>query len=173
MNILFLGDSLIEYFDWQERFPGHRIGNFGVAGESVQGLFSRVTMMEEFSPDADRVFIMSGINNIAMGDDDFIGFYRVVIERLQSLYPGAVITACSLLPVNMEFISNETIKKVNRALYGLVKETGTEWLNMYDRFIDTKGRVITEYLLEDGVHISQQGYVVWSGAVEEIINRKM
>jgi lysophospholipase L1-like esterase len=171
MNILLVGDSLIEYFDWQGRFPGHRIGNFGIAGESVQGLLSRVMMIKESFPDAHMIFIMSGINNIAMGDDDFTGFYKVIIERLKSAYPGADIIANSLLPVIMEFIQNDTIKKVNSALYDLVKETEIEWLNMYDRYIDTKGRVIKEYLLEDGVHISSEGYAVWSQAVEEIINR--
>lgn len=173
MNILFLGDSLIEYFDWQERFPGHRIGNFGVSGESVQGLLSRVMMFGESFADADMIFIMSGINNIAMGDDDFISFYRVIIERLQSAYPAADIIANNLLPVNMEFIQNDTINKVNEALQNLTNETGIELLNINKRFIDTQGRVIKDYLLEDGVHISNEGYAVWSRAVEEIINRKM
>ncbi|UCH81027.1 MAG: hypothetical protein JSW20_00050 [Nitrospiraceae bacterium] len=171
MNVLFLGDSLIEYFDWQARFPGHRIGNFGIAGESVQGLLSRVMNIKESFSDAGMVIVMSGINNIAMGDDDFIRFYRFVIERLQSSYPEAVITACSLLPVNMDFICNDTIIRVNRALYELVKETGIEWLNIFERFIDTRGRVITEYLLEDGVHVSNEGYAIWSKAVDEIINK--
>ena len=31
----------------------------------------------------------------------------------------------------------------------------------------------TTFLPEDGVHISNEGYKVWSRAVEEIINRKM
>ena len=172
MNILFLGDSLIEYFDWQQRFPDHRIGNFGNAGESVQGLLSRVMMIGETFVDADMVFIMSGINNIAMGDDDFIGFYKVIIEKLKAAYPSAVIVANSLLPVNMEFIKNDTVRKVNEALQELVNETGIEHLNIHDRFVDTKGRVIKEYLLDDGVHISNEGYNVWSMAVEEIVDRK-
>ena len=173
MNILFLGDSLIEYFDWQQRFPGHRVGNFGIAGESVQGLLSRIMMTGESFEDADMIFIMSGINNIAMGDDEFIGSYKVIIERLRSAYPEADIIVNSLLPVNMEFIKNDTIKQLNEALQNLANETGIELLNIYSRFVDTKGRVIKEYLLEDGVHISNEGYAVWSRAVEERINRKM
>ncbi len=172
MNILFIGDSLIEYFDWQERFPDHKIGNFGVAGESVQGLLSRIMLIKESFPDAHMVFIMSGINNIAMGDTDIIASYRMIVERLQSAYPASDIIANSLLPVTIEFINNDTIKKVNEALQCLVQETGTELLDMHSRFLDTKGRVIAEYLLDDGVHISNEGYAVWARAVEEIINRK-
>ena len=108
-----------------------------------------------------------------MGDNDFIGDYKVIIERLQSAYPEAVILANSLLPVNMEYIKNETIDEVNKALQTLANETGIEHLNIHDRFVDTKGRVIKEYLLDDGVHISNEGYAVWSKAVEEIVARKL
>ncbi len=170
MKLLFLGDSLIEYFDWQKRFPMHKVGNYGVAGESVQGLLTRIMMIKDSFPDAHIIFIMSGINNIAMGDEEFTGYYRVIIERLQSAYPEAAIIANSLLPVNMEYINNESIKKINKSLYDLTRETGIDWLNMYDRFIDTTGRLIKEYLLDDGVHISNEGYTVWSRAVEERIN---
>jgi lysophospholipase L1-like esterase len=172
MKLLFLGDSLIEYFDWQQRFPDHVTGNYGIAGESVQGLLSRVMTIRESFAEADIVFIMSGINNVAMGDDNFTGTYRAIIERLQSAYPGARIIANTLFPVSMDFISNETIKVVNMELEKLVEETGIELLNIYKRFVDTKGGAISEYLLEDGVHLSKDGYAVWSGAIEEAIKNK-
>ncbi|HDH01537.1 MAG TPA: GDSL family lipase, partial [Nitrospirae bacterium] len=41
-DILFLGHSLIEFFDWQTRFPDHRVASLGVAGETVEGLLSRL-----------------------------------------------------------------------------------------------------------------------------------
>ena len=59
MDILFLGDSLIEYFDWNERLPGHNIVNLGIAGESVQGLLSRVMKISETSQNAEMIFIMT------------------------------------------------------------------------------------------------------------------
>ena len=41
MDMLFIGHSLVEFFDWQVRFPGHRAANLGVAGESVADIRSR------------------------------------------------------------------------------------------------------------------------------------
>jgi len=38
-TILFIGDSLTEFFDWQKRFPGHKVVNLGSAGETVETLF--------------------------------------------------------------------------------------------------------------------------------------
>lgn len=169
MNILFLGDSLIEYFDWQKHFKEHRVANLGVAGESVQGLLSRVVRLKEAYADADLIFIMSGINNVAMGDIEFLDFYSVILEKLKSAYPKAKIAVNSLLPTIVEFVSNETIRNVNESLKALADKTNANYVDVYKRFIDTKGRPIKEYLLDDGVHLSRHGYDVWSNMIEGII----
>jgi lysophospholipase L1-like esterase len=169
MNILFMGDSLVEYFDWQSRFPEHRIANHGVAGESVQGLHSRAGRIRDACPEADLIFIMSGINNVAMEDLDFFESYRLIINELHSFYPDARIFINSLLPTVVSFIPDDTIGWANSHLHKLAADSGVEYLNIYSRFVDTKGNPIREYLLEDGVHLSSHGYTVWSGAVEEVI----
>ncbi|MEW6601762.1 MAG: GDSL-type esterase/lipase family protein [Nitrospirota bacterium] len=164
-----MGDSLIEYFDWQGRFPEHLAANLGVAGESVEGLFSRVIKTKEVSPEADMVFIMSGINNVAMGDTEFIDFYRMIIEKLTSTYPDAKIFINSLLPVSIDFISNDSVRVVNEALKKLAGEAGVGYLDVYRRFMDTHGRPVREYLLADGVHLSRTGYEVWAKVIQQVI----
>jgi lysophospholipase L1-like esterase len=169
MNILFLGDSLIEYFDWQERFPNHEVANLGMAGESVEGLLSRVVKVKEVCLKADLVFIMTGINNVAMGDLEFFNFYNVIIEKLFSFYPDAKIFVHTLLPTIVDFISNDSIHRANDSLRRLAKDAGAEYLDIYSRFVDTKGQPIKEYLLDDGVHVSNEGYAVWSKVIEGVI----
>ncbi|MBL7031739.1 MAG: GDSL family lipase [Nitrospira sp.] len=170
MNILLLGDSLIEYFDWQERFPGHRCANLGAAGESVGGLLSRIGNTKNICPEADMIFIMTGINNVAMGDTGFQDLYRTILEGLFSAYPRTRIYINSLLPTAVDFISNGSIMGTNSSLKVLAEETGAEFLDVYSLFIDTKGNPIKEYLLDDGVHLSNAGYAVWAVALEKIIN---
>jgi len=169
MNILFLGDSLIEYFDWQERFPDHRVANLGMAGESVQGLLSRVVKVKEVCPAADLILIMTGINNVAMGDLEFFDFYKIILDKLSSFYPDASIFLHSLLPTDVHFISESTIQRVNRSLEILAHDSGVKYMDIYSRFIDTKGSPVKEYLLDDGVHLSRAGYNVWANAVEKLI----
>lgn len=169
MKLLFLGDSLIEYYDWQSRFPEHTVINSGMAGESVEGLLGRVMRIKEVCPEADHLFIMSGINNVAMGDLEFLECYRVIIERLSEAYRSAMIHAVSLLPVIVDFIDNESIRKINGLLRDIALKTDAEYMDLYRRFVDSQGRPIKEYLLDDGVHLSGHGYACWSGAVEEAI----
>lgn len=169
MNILFLGDSLIEFFDWQERFPGHGIANLGVAGESVEGLSSRLDWIVRNHPSADLMFIMTGINNVAMEDLDIFDAYREILKKLKAAYPGAGIYINSLLPALVEFIPDEAIQRVNSSLRNLAGETGSKYLNVYALFVDEKGQPRKDYLLDDGIHLSDRGYAVWSRALESVI----
>ena len=170
MNILLLGDSLIEYFDWQERFPRHICTNLGMAGESIGGLLARLRSTIDKYPDADMVFIMTGINNVAMGDIEFSALYRTILEKLSSKYTRARIVINSLLPTAVDFISSGSIMGINSSLKVLAKETGAEFLDIYSLFIDRKGDPIREYLLDDGVHLSAEGYAVWAVVLEKAIN---
>jgi lysophospholipase L1-like esterase len=169
MNILLLGDSLIEYFDWQGRFPGHMCANLGMAGESVVGLLSRLKRTIKRYPEADMVFIMTGINNVVMEDIEFLDPYRSILEKLSSAYPDARIFINSLLPAAVDFISNDSIMIVNSSLKALADETAAKFLDIYTLFTDRNGKPIKEYLLEDGVHLSAHGYAVWAAALERII----
>ena len=171
MNILLLGDSLVEYFNWKSRFPEHTCINLGMAGESVGGLLSRIGSTKRFCPEADMIFIMSGINNVAMEDTDFIEQYRSIIRELTSSYPAAAIFINSLLPTAADFISNSAIMEVNTLLQTLASVPGVEFLDIYSLFTDRNGDTIRDYLLEDGVHLSAAGYLVWSAALERTINR--
>jgi|Deesub1362A_J573_1020465.scaffolds.fasta_scaffold00361_20 lysophospholipase L1-like esterase len=170
MDILFIGHSLIEFFDWQERFPAERVINLGVAGEMVRGLLSRIDSIVTDHPSADMIFLMTGLNDVAMEETGFIETYREVIERLKTAYPDTIIYIHSLLPTIVEFIDNETIKEVNDSIQKLALDTGVEYIDIYDLFIDSDGRPIREYLLDDGVHLSESGYAVWSGVIEGKIN---
>ncbi len=170
LNILFLGHSLIEFFDWQKRFPGHTVRNLGVAGESVEGLLSRLDRIIKTYPEADLIFIMTGINNIAMEDFDFLDSYRQIIAKLSVAYPEAKMFIHSLLPVLVDFISNDSILNVNDAIKTLAIGMRVEFVDVQKHFIDNRGNPNKDYLLDDGVHLSDEGYNVWSGILEEIIN---
>lgn len=170
MKILFIGHSLVEFFDWQNRFPLHTIANLGVAGETVVGLLSRIGSVIASNPYADLIFVMTGLNDVAMEDFGFISSYKEIIRKLTFAYPDARIYIHSLLPTNVEFITDRSIQEVNNALRELAVNTGVEYLNIYKIFIDEKGSVHREYLLNDGVHLSDKGYAAWAGALDDIIN---
>jgi len=170
MVLIFIGDSLIEFHNWQASFPEHRIHNYGMAGETVEGLLARVMNIRQLCMNADMIFIMSGINNVAMGEVGFIDFYRVIIDKLKNSYPEAQIYVHSILPTFIDLIPNQLIRDVNERLKELSDSSGVNYIDLYSRFTDKDGAPIRRLFLEDGVHLSERGYELWTGVIKKIIN---
>jgi lysophospholipase L1-like esterase len=169
MRLLFIGDSLIEYFDWERRFPNYTVYNLGIAGETVEGLASRLNWVIRKMKAPDRVFIMSGINNMAIGNPDFISTYRGVIQEIRQAWPSATIVVHSLLPVLFRFISNEDIRFMNVRLKHLAAGESVLYLDIHAAFLNEKGRPVPALLEDDGVHVSEEGYKVWSSEIEKLL----
>lgn len=165
-NILFIGDSLVEFFDWQERFPKYTISNLGISGETVEGLHSRIGRIISKYPSPDLVLIMTGINNVAMEDLGFLDSYRGIVKALSSAYPHTRIVLHALLPTLLPWIPNERIQEVNHSLHTIAQEMNTEFLDLYNMFVDPQGNPIKGYLLPDGVHLSEKGYSRWTETLE-------
>lgn len=165
-KILFAGDSLIEYYDWAARFPEYRVHNMGWSGETVEGLLGRIELIIRQCPNPDFIFIMSGTNNIAMEETDFTSAYRQIIDKLKKALPATRICIHSLPPIMISWFDPELAPRANRKLRTLADETGIDFIDVYQLF--QQGGV-NQCLVEDGVHISDQGYAIWSAAIAKMI----
>lgn len=168
LQLIFIGDSLIEYFDWQQRFPGHQVLNLGLSGETVQGLAARVRRIIGTAAAPDVLFIMSGINNLAMDDFKILVEYERLLKNLKTAFPSTTIVVQSILPVTM-WTDNKKIEEINRELKGIAKALKISFIDVYSLFVGADGSPQVEYLLEDGVHLSEKGYEVWSNKVEDFL----
>jgi lysophospholipase L1-like esterase len=168
-RILFIGDSLTEFFDWQRRFPGHEIVNLGSAGETVEGLLSRTDRLTKLTPAPDAVFLMTGINNVAIEDYDFLDSYGEIVEKISAAFPGVRLFIQSILPALVPWISGEAIRELNRSLQEIAEKAGKEYLDIYSLFIGPDGTGVRDYFLPDGVHLSDAGYTAWSKALERLL----
>jgi len=166
-KFLFIGDSLIEFFNWQKRFPGRQIYNFGAAGETAEGLLARLPQVIARVRSPDLVMIMTGINNVAMEDFNFPVTYEKIVALLQKNYRRANIVVTSLLPVDLFFLG-DAVPGVNRRLQEIARDKEIVYLDLYPLFLGPDSRPVASYYEADGVHLSQEGYEVWAGALEEI-----
>jgi lysophospholipase L1-like esterase len=168
-NLVFIGDSLTEGGNWQKRFPKYRITNLGISGEPVESLLDRRDRIRASIDDPDFIFLMTGINNIAMEQYDITGPYHEIVRNLSTWYKKSIVVIQSILPVALEWISNNIIRDTNRHLEQIAREFSAEYLDVYSLFIDSQGNPKKEYFQDDGVHLTRKGYDVWAGEVERFL----
>jgi lysophospholipase L1-like esterase len=169
-NLVFIGDSLTQWCDWEQRLPGHIVTNLGIAGETVEGLLARRERIRARILDPDFIFLMTGINNIATGERDIIKPYREIVRNLTTWYKKARTVVQSVLPADLEWIDNNDIRDINRLLEQIAREYGADYLDIYSRFVDPQGNPQHGYLSDDGVHLAGMGYDVWSKEVARFVN---
>ncbi len=170
-HLVFIGDSLTEWFDWQSRFPDYHVTNLGISGEPIEGLLSRRERIRATIRDPSAIFLMTGINNIAMEEYDIAAPYREIVRSLTTWYKQTTIVVQSILPVNLEWINNNIITDTNRLLEQIAREYSAEYLDVYRLFVDSNGNSKVAYLQDDGVHLSSKGYKVWADEVERFLER--
>ena len=164
--LLFIGDSLIEFFDWQARFPDRKIFNYGIAGETAEGLFARLPYILPQVQTPSLVMVMTGINNVAMEDYGFLMTYPKIISRLRGAYEKTTIAIASLLPADLSFLG-DAVPRLNRRLRETALQNKVLYLDLYPLYTDKNSRIINRYFEPDGVHLTEAGYEVWSQALEK------
>jgi len=170
-KLVFIGDSLTEWFDWDRRFPACEVVNLGISGETVEELLDRRDLIREQAGNPDLVFLMTGINNVLQERYAITGPYREIVRNFTTWWKSATVVVQSLLPVDYSWISNDTIRDLNRQLKDIAHEQGADYLDVFAAFVDKDGRPIAGYLSDDGVHLASKGYEVWAKVVEEYLNR--
>jgi len=168
-NLVFIGDSLTASYNWQKRFPKYRITNLGISGEPVESLLDRRERIRASIDDPDFIFLMTGINNIAMEQYNITGPYHEIVRDLSTWYKKSVVVIQSILPVALEWISNYVIRDTNRRLEQIARDFSAEYLDVYSLFIDSNGNPKNEYFQDDGVHLTDEGYDVWASEVERFL----
>ena len=171
-NLVFIGDSLTQWGDWERRFPGYQVSNLGISGETVEGLLARRERIRTQIENPDFIFLMTGINNIATEQYDIIPPYREIVRNLTTWYKQSTVVVQSMLPVDIEWVSETVIQNINRQLKEIAHEFNAEYLDVYRLFVDAQGLPKQGYLSDDGVHLAGKGYDAWAREVERFLLEK-
>lgn len=170
MKIILAGDSLTEGMNVSKYFSGNEVINKGVYGDNLEGLLARLDA-DIISQEPDLLFILIGTNDFALGrgNTEILSSFKKMIDRLSASLPCTEIYITSLLPTrNIENRPNERIDDLNRHLEVLVAEANFGFLSLSEVFKDEKG-MLREEATTDGLHLSETGYKLWAGVLNEYI----
>ena len=184
-NVLFMGDSITDF--WRnpdgpfagkpvldKYFGQWKVANFGIAGDTTQGVLYRLKSGEGkgFSPRA--IMLMIGTNNTARNTAAEIaeGIGAVVLE-LQNDFPSAKILLLGVFPRGR---ANDpvraTIADINRRISKLHDGKRVHYLDIGAGFLDAAGNIPPD-VMSDGLHPGAKGYEIWAKAVIDPLTKLM
>lgn len=113
--------------------------------------------------DANKFYILIGVNSIAYSKESFVQKYAAVVKSIKEFHPDAIIYVQSITPVatnNSYNLNNKTINEYNEALIEMVKEVGVYYLDIHSALADENG-VLPENATTDGLHFGPTYYQKW------------
>lgn len=184
-ELLLMGDSITDF--WRnptgnyagkpvldKYFSQWKVANFGIAGDTTQGVLFRLQDGEGkgFSPRA--IMLMIGTNNSASNTAAEIaeGVGAVVLS-LQNNFPQAKILLLGIFPRGKAADPVRVkLADINRSIAKLQDGERVQYLDIGAGFLDANGDIPAD-VMSDGLHPTTKGYEIWAQAVKEPLAKLM
>jgi lysophospholipase L1-like esterase len=173
-DIVFLGDSLTESFDLHKHFERNDLRNRGMSGDITDQVIYRLEEITNAKPA--KVFLMIGINDVYQGYEvnHIVSNIGIILGRFIDHCPGTKLYVQSILPINTAKLFadkavNTTIYQINLRLKEICDRQKITFIDIHPDFLNNKGEM-TEAYTYDGVHLSEEGYILWSDLIQNYLN---
>ena len=175
-DIIFIGDSIVEYYPFQELLgTAKTIVNRGIRGYQT-GLLLDNLDAHLYGDAVDQIVLLIGTNDIGkdIPMNEALDNLEGVIQSLNRDYPLSQIKLLSILPVNegeeykqtVYIRTNEKIREWNQAYEALASAyMQVDFVPIYDSLTDSEGQLKSAYTT-DGLHLSVAGYQALSDALK-------
>ena len=179
VDVLFMGDSITDFWRndtgpfagkavMDRTWPGLNIANFGIAGDTTQGVLYRLANGEGegFTPKA--IMLMIGTNNTAANNHmEIAEAIGAIVLDMETRWPDAQILLLGIFPRGMpDDPVRDEIARINTIIARLDARPNVHYLDIGEVFLDANG-VIPEAIMSDRLHPSTAGYELWAEAVKE------
>lgn len=166
-DIVFFGDSHIEFFEAAELLNDRRIRNRGFSGETSEDLLVRAEEVTRGDPR--KVVLLAGANDVFQGrsQDQYITDMRALIATITSRSGELIVIT---IPPSSDPLVQKKIEEFNSALQDLCRKNDVQLLDL-DPLLLQNGTLDPE-LTTDGVHLNAAGYRRILPLLKPVLQRK-
>ncbi len=184
IDLLFVGDSITDWFSWGLRgnaatggkvweasFGPMKPANFGIAGDTTDGVLWRMQNGELEGFKAKLIVLMLGTNNINRNpNDEIVDGNRLIIEEFKKRQAQAKVLVLGVFPRSNNRQPEQTpalraaIKEINAGLAKLADNRQVFFMDIGDKFLAADGS-IPAGIMADGLHPTEKGYPIWADAI--------
>jgi lysophospholipase L1-like esterase len=187
IDLLFMGDSITDWWRnpgrgapingaipyggkavFEKHFGSLKVANFGIAGDTTQGVLYRLQNGEGqgFQPKA--IMLMIGTNNTGQNSPPEIalGIADIVFEMRKD-FPDAKILLLGIFPRTSGGPSTMAkINEINKIIPALNDNQHVFYLDIGNKFLAADGSLPKD-IMSDGLHPTSKGYEIWANAVQD------
>ncbi len=171
---LFYGSSSIRLWDGLlADFIAFKPVNLGFGGSTLAActwFFDRV--MDGYKPE--RLVLYAGDNDLGDGrhpEEVFI-FFQELAERVAGRFGALPCYFISLKPSINRWHMAGQFNFTNQIISAEIKNNrpNWHWIDIYSAMLNTDGNPNLQYYLDDGLHLSKQGYLVWKTIITNALS---
>jgi beta-glucosidase len=188
VGLLFLGDSITEGWKhapdlWTERYQRYQPANFGIGGDTTQGVIWRIAHGELDGIHPRVVVLMLGTNNTATHTAAQIAAAdRKIVALIRQKLPGTKVLLLAIFPRGPRKASDGTIedgvsrmkviRAVNPELAKLDDGRNVRYLDIGAKFLGPDGK-IPDAIMADHLHPTPAGYRIWADAMQPLLDEML
>jgi lysophospholipase L1-like esterase len=168
-EIIFLGNSITDFCDWQELFRNSNIKNRGIGGDIIHGVMNRLDEVVESNPK--KIFLMIGNNDLGHGKsvELILSDYERLVKLILKKTPESELYLQSILPTNdRPKRDNNDIVKINNGIVQIAQKYSLTYINLFDLLKTDNNELNMNYSF-DGLHLNGNGYLIWKNAINEFV----
>ena len=172
-TVVFLGDSITQGWgdDMGNTFPGLRVANRGISGDTTRGMLLRLKN-DVLALKPKGIVMLMGTNDLEEGADaaTISNNIELMLEAIRKNDPKTPVTLCRVFPASAsKKRPSDQIQAINAAIANVAK--GFPQVTMVDTwtlFANEKGDA-KESEFPDLLHPNQMGYAKWGAAIRPVL----
>lgn len=177
IDLLFMGDSITDWWDserepfagkavFDKYFGAMKVANFGIAGDTTQGVLYRLRNGEGEGYDPKAVMLLIGVNNTRGNTPPEIAEgIGAVVHQLRQNFPNARILLLGVFPYRQAGDPmRDDIAYINSVISRLHDGDKVHYLDIGHVFLDEQGNIPAD-VMSDALHPTAKGYELWAQAV--------
>jgi lysophospholipase L1-like esterase len=194
-RVVFMGDSITDFWKLTEYFPGKPYINRGISGQTTPQMLVRMYPDVIVHKPAAMV-VLAGINDISQNTGPATA--EMVEQNIMAMTDiaqrnGIKVILCSILPISdYAYIKMQAsgkpnpymkvpvtathppadILKLNAWMKEYALKTGAVYVDYFSAMVDEKG-FLMENISEDGIHPNTEGYRIMTRVIEKVIEKEL
>ncbi len=164
-NIVFLGDSITDFYDLDKYYPNNFVVNSGISGNTTDDILEDMKN-RVYCYNPSKVFLLIGTNDLELGTsiDNIVNNIIKITKQIKKNRKNTKIYIESIYPVNHDIGNNmagkrdnNDIKEINKKLKKYCQENKFTYINLYSVLKDDSDNLSID-VTDDGLHLNEKGY---------------